>query len=313
MSFQFNCPKCGKLLEAEDSWNGLQTQCPECSQTITIQRTDSTVCPTPQVQPQVSPQAPVQPPPNINVIVNPGGMAPKKPRNRIVYVLLGLLLGGFGVHNFYAGRTTPGIIQLLLTLFCIGTVVVPIWVIVEMFAVTRDGDGVEMESYVPSIILAIVWYLLGFLIMALLLIGLFSGLHSGRERMRSISCISNMKQIGICLRMAANDRNGIFPDTLEELSKKDYLTDKKAFVCPSGSRYIYLGKGVAESSSGNIPLLFEYPGHEKGTLFNVLYSDGHVSSEKLSGIRFPSDVIRALAQKASGTERKKLEKMADLY
>lgn len=36
MSFQFQCPHCSAKLEAEDDWIGLETTCPNCSQTITI-------------------------------------------------------------------------------------------------------------------------------------------------------------------------------------------------------------------------------------------------------------------------------------
>jgi TM2 domain-containing membrane protein YozV len=39
---------------------------------------------------------------------------------KIVAGILGILLGGFGVHKFYLGYTKEGIIQLLLSLFCIG-------------------------------------------------------------------------------------------------------------------------------------------------------------------------------------------------
>ncbi|GAQ23915.1 hypothetical protein DEIGR_400048 [Deinococcus grandis] len=35
-------------------------------------------------------------------------------KNVTVYVLLALLLGGLGVHHFYLGRTTPGLLHLLL-------------------------------------------------------------------------------------------------------------------------------------------------------------------------------------------------------
>ena len=57
--------------------------------------------------------------------------------------LLALLLGGFGAHNFYAGNTAAGVIQLVLTVLgvltswlaigflFIGAVLV--WVIVDLF------------------------------------------------------------------------------------------------------------------------------------------------------------------------------------
>jgi TM2 domain-containing membrane protein YozV len=34
--------------------------------------------------------------------------------------LLGILLGGFGAHKFYLGYTTPGLIQIAITVFTCG-------------------------------------------------------------------------------------------------------------------------------------------------------------------------------------------------
>jgi len=66
-------------------------------------------------------------------------------KTRLAYILLGLFLGGLGVHNFYAGYTSKGVIQLLVCLFT-GWLVVPlifiwIWVLVEIVTVTHDAEG----------------------------------------------------------------------------------------------------------------------------------------------------------------------------
>jgi TM2 domain-containing membrane protein YozV len=66
-------------------------------------------------------------------------------RTRATYILLGIFLGGLGIHNFYAGRTAAGVIQLLIILFT-GWMIIPIpfvwlWVILELLLVTRDGWG----------------------------------------------------------------------------------------------------------------------------------------------------------------------------
>ena len=67
------------------------------------------------------------------------------PKSRVAFILLGLFLGGLGVHNFYAGYSGKGVAQLLLTLFLWWTIVVPIgvtiWIIVEVCTVDRDAYG----------------------------------------------------------------------------------------------------------------------------------------------------------------------------
>ncbi len=68
------------------------------------------------------------------------------PKSRVGYILLGLFLGGLGVHNFYAGYTGRAIAQLLITLLA-GWLVLPllgvfIWIIVEVCTVSADAQGV---------------------------------------------------------------------------------------------------------------------------------------------------------------------------
>jgi hypothetical protein len=65
-------------------------------------------------------------------------------RSRLTYILLGVLLGAFGGHNFYAGYVKRAVMQLLLTvLSCFfGAIISWIWAIVEIFTVKQDGDGV---------------------------------------------------------------------------------------------------------------------------------------------------------------------------
>lgn len=66
-------------------------------------------------------------------------------KSRVGFILLGLFLGGLGIHNFYAGYAGRGVVQLLLTLFLFWTVIVPIavwiWVIIEIISVDRDAFG----------------------------------------------------------------------------------------------------------------------------------------------------------------------------
>ncbi len=97
--------------------------------------------PQPYVQPQ---QVFVQ-----NVVQTP-------PKSRVAYILLAFFLGGFGIHNFYAGYVGKGVAQLLLNWFVFWPLgwglcflilplallfVIPIWNIIEMIVVDRDASG----------------------------------------------------------------------------------------------------------------------------------------------------------------------------
>jgi TM2 domain-containing membrane protein YozV len=52
-------------------------------------------------------------------------MSDKPPgaEKKIVAGILGILLGGLGIHKFYLGYTKEGIIQLILGFFCIGSII----------------------------------------------------------------------------------------------------------------------------------------------------------------------------------------------
>ncbi len=49
-----------------------------------------------------------------------------------VAYLLWLVLGGFGVHRFYAGSTKTGIMQLLLLLSVVGWLVLVPWLLIDL-------------------------------------------------------------------------------------------------------------------------------------------------------------------------------------
>ena len=63
------------------------------------------------------------------------------PKQWIVAVLLAFFLGTLGIHNFYLGYTTKGIIQLVLTLTFIGLIVSGIWAFIDfIMLLMRAGD-----------------------------------------------------------------------------------------------------------------------------------------------------------------------------
>ena len=48
------------------------------------------------------------------------GEKPEGADKKIVAGILGILLGGFGIHKFYLGYTTAGIIQIVITIVTCG-------------------------------------------------------------------------------------------------------------------------------------------------------------------------------------------------
>jgi TM2 domain-containing membrane protein YozV len=78
----------------------------------------------------------------------------RSPTSRATYIVLGLFLGGLGIHNFIAGRTGVAVAQVVIfaasiPLMCVFigfiTIFIPsIWALVDIIAVTEDGEGRRM-------------------------------------------------------------------------------------------------------------------------------------------------------------------------
>lgn len=71
-----------------------------------------------------------------------------RPTSRTVYILCALFLGSLGIHNFIAGFTARGLIQLIITI-CLGWLVIPmlfiyIWIFGEIVTQKTDAHGCPM-------------------------------------------------------------------------------------------------------------------------------------------------------------------------
>ncbi len=66
--------------------------------------------------------------------------------------VLAILLGGFGIHKFYLGYTTAGIIMLLVTLLTCGLGGTIIWIIgvIEGIIYLTKTDAEFVATYVTS-------------------------------------------------------------------------------------------------------------------------------------------------------------------
>ena len=95
----------------------------------------------PQGQYQQQPNQGQQQPQPLNVSVNYQYMPTnKKVVNKLAYVLLALFLGGFGIHNFYAGKTGQGILFLLFFWTAIPAIVAFIQAIIALCQ-PSDANG----------------------------------------------------------------------------------------------------------------------------------------------------------------------------
>ena len=74
-------------------------------------------------------------------------------KSRVAAGILAILLGTYGIHSFYLGNTSRGLLQLLLTLFTcgIGAIIMFIWGIVDGVKlldgrINTDANGVFLKD-----------------------------------------------------------------------------------------------------------------------------------------------------------------------
>ena len=91
--------------------------------------------------PQYQPQAGIDPPPGYIQ------------RSRVAAGIFGILLGAYGVHSFYLGNTSRGLMQLLISfLTCgFGAIVMEIWGILDGIKlldgrINTDANGVFLKD-----------------------------------------------------------------------------------------------------------------------------------------------------------------------
>lgn len=102
----------------------------------------SSVPPPPAAGYQPPPAAAYQPPAGGQVpAVGPDGTPLK---SKMVAGLLGIFLGGFGVHNFYLGNTNKGIIQIVVTLVTCG--IGAIWGTIEGILILVGNQGFQTDA-----------------------------------------------------------------------------------------------------------------------------------------------------------------------
>ena len=140
-SFIFECPCCEELVNVDGEMIGEKAKCPHCRQIIFVPKPcpfcGETILATAQKCPHCSEY--------LDGRLAAGGAGAK---SRGVYIILGILLGGLGIHNFYAGRYGTGAAQCAITVLLFWTWIAPVlvalWALVELFSEKEDGWGNPM-------------------------------------------------------------------------------------------------------------------------------------------------------------------------
>ena len=92
-------------------------------------------------QPGYDPQWAYAPPPGEGMPPGYGVPPGYGGKSRVAAGVLALLLGTFGIHNFYLGYTTKGIIQLVISLTVVGLIVTGIWAFIDfIMLIMRSGS-----------------------------------------------------------------------------------------------------------------------------------------------------------------------------
>jgi TM2 domain-containing membrane protein YozV len=168
---RITCPACARILEVDAEAVGQEVECGACLH-VFVAKVDAQTTPATPVCNAESTEKPWHKPPegkrkgvndglkydddDHDPDLSRGRMGRPNQRSRVSYILLGLFLGNWGAHNFYAGRNGAAIAQLLISaisipLCCVVvgffTFLIPtIWAIIDILVIERDGDGVPMVS-----------------------------------------------------------------------------------------------------------------------------------------------------------------------
>jgi len=119
-------------------------------------------------------------------------------------------------------------------------------------------------------------------IIAILAAMLLPALARAREQARRSVCISNLKQIGLALRMYSQDYREYFPITSAGLNQTvpgalgllypNYVSAQKTFICPSDVAHQTVSLDTAEISQGITNILVDTTGFTDGMGCSYAYA-----------------------------------------
>ena len=143
------CPQCGRPMRIAPEHVQVAVACPHCGQAIEPWRVLETgASPPPPPPPPAAPPIAPDAPPGYRYGYGQRGAGVYSWRNRWVAGLLGIFLGGLGVHRFYLGFTGIGILQIVVTFVTLG--IGAIWGFIEgvlcLCGAMHDVDGLPLSD-----------------------------------------------------------------------------------------------------------------------------------------------------------------------
>lgn len=136
------CQKCGSQIPEG------ALSCPACGSAVVQSQ------PQAESQYQQAPPQYQQAPPQYQQ-APPQPQQPVQQKSKLAAGLLAIFVGTLGIHNFYLGYTTKGLIQLLVSLltFGVGAVAIAIWALIEGIfyltgheGYTTDANGIPLSD-----------------------------------------------------------------------------------------------------------------------------------------------------------------------
>jgi len=119
-------------------------------------------------------------------------------------------------------------------------------------------------------------------IIAILAAMLLPALARAREQARRSVCLSNLKQIGLALRMYSQDYREYFPQTANSANQTvpgcfgllypNYISAQKTFICPSDVSHATVGLAEHETAMEINPILVDETGGTDGQGVSYAYA-----------------------------------------
>ena len=187
MEFKIECPWCNQHYSVDESYVGQKVECSVCGKEFTVRQPNVSAS---EQYPHftqfqqypnngtINQQQDHMPGYGVQNLATPQQQVvyiqvPAKQKSKGIYVMLGLFLGCFGFHDFYAGHIARGVAHLVLVLwfsvgflvrlsriegdyaqydfaFAVQSLMISwlvniVWVIIELIVIKKDGKGIPME------------------------------------------------------------------------------------------------------------------------------------------------------------------------